>query len=290
MMAAPGRSGPPLGTAFTVSIEARHGVTTGISAADRAHTIRVAVEPRLQARRPRHARATSSRCARAAAACSCAPVRPRARSTSRASPGLTPAGVICEIMNDDGTMARMPDLERLRAEARPPHRHRRRPHPVPPADRAPRAPRRPSSRCALDATGTEWTRHRLRVLDRRAAVPRAREGRRRRRTSPSSAAMHSGSILGDVFALDPASTAGANLREAIRRDRGERARRHRLPPAAQAPAAEIASSTRSRRGRSRARRAAAAPARQPAPRVRPRRAGPRRSRAAQDPPAHEQPA
>ena len=42
---APGRGGPPLGTAFTVSIEARHGVTTGISAADRAHTIRVAIDP-----------------------------------------------------------------------------------------------------------------------------------------------------------------------------------------------------------------------------------------------------
>src|SRR5262249_24160077 len=45
MMGAPGRSGPKLGTAFTVSIEAREGVTTGISAADRAHTIRVASSP-----------------------------------------------------------------------------------------------------------------------------------------------------------------------------------------------------------------------------------------------------
>src|SRR5271165_7682549 len=45
MMHSPGRGGPPLGTAFTVSIEARQGVTTGISAADRAHTIRVAVNP-----------------------------------------------------------------------------------------------------------------------------------------------------------------------------------------------------------------------------------------------------
>src|SRR5437764_2326050 len=45
MMAPPGKSGPPLGTAFTVSIEARHGVTTGISAADRAHTVRVASAP-----------------------------------------------------------------------------------------------------------------------------------------------------------------------------------------------------------------------------------------------------
>src|SRR5262250_3208128 len=45
MMASPGRLGPALGTAFTVSIEARHGVTTGISAADRAHTIRLAANP-----------------------------------------------------------------------------------------------------------------------------------------------------------------------------------------------------------------------------------------------------
>src|ERR1017187_6521772 len=45
MMQSPGRLGPPLGTAFTVSIEARHGVTTGISAADRANTIRVAANP-----------------------------------------------------------------------------------------------------------------------------------------------------------------------------------------------------------------------------------------------------
>jgi 3,4-dihydroxy 2-butanone 4-phosphate synthase/GTP cyclohydrolase II len=45
MMTAPGRHGPPLGTAFTVSIEARTGVTTGISAADRAHTVRVAIAP-----------------------------------------------------------------------------------------------------------------------------------------------------------------------------------------------------------------------------------------------------
>ena len=47
MMASPGRSGPSLGTAFTVSVEARTGVTTGISAADRAHTIRVAASPEI---------------------------------------------------------------------------------------------------------------------------------------------------------------------------------------------------------------------------------------------------
>jgi len=68
-----------LGTAFTVSIEAREGVTTGISAADRAHTIQVAIDP---ASSP----ATSSRSARATAACSGAPARPRPRSTSRGSP------------------------------------------------------------------------------------------------------------------------------------------------------------------------------------------------------------
>src|ERR1035438_6188365 len=48
MMLAPGRMGPALGTAFTVSVEARHGVTTGISAADRAHTIRVAASPEVR--------------------------------------------------------------------------------------------------------------------------------------------------------------------------------------------------------------------------------------------------
>src|SRR5271165_1066672 len=48
MMQSPGRLGPPLGTAFTVSIEARSGVSTGISAADRAHTIRVAANPGCQ--------------------------------------------------------------------------------------------------------------------------------------------------------------------------------------------------------------------------------------------------
>jgi 3,4-dihydroxy 2-butanone 4-phosphate synthase/GTP cyclohydrolase II len=69
-------------TAFTVSIEAKEGVTTGISAADRARTVAVAINPE-------HTEAAVD-IARLA--------------------GLTPAGVICEIMNDDGTMARLPDL------------------------------------------------------------------------------------------------------------------------------------------------------------------------------------
>ena len=100
----------PLQTAFTVSIEARHGVTTGISAADRAHTIQVAIDARSRPERPGPARATSSRSRPRTAACSSAPARPRRQSTSPASPASIPAGVICEIMNDDGTMARVPDL------------------------------------------------------------------------------------------------------------------------------------------------------------------------------------
>ena len=64
------RNEAPLGTAFTVSIEARDGVTTGISAQDRSRTIQVAIDPTKGAARPRSSRATSSRCARATAASS----------------------------------------------------------------------------------------------------------------------------------------------------------------------------------------------------------------------------
>lgn len=105
----------PFGTAFTVSIEARHGVTTGISAADRAVTVKTAISASA---RPNDL------------------VMPGHVFPLRAQPGgvlvrtgqtegsvdlarlagLEPAGVICEIMNDDGTMARMPDLEIFAAE------------------------------------------------------------------------------------------------------------------------------------------------------------------------------
>src|SRR5580693_1800661 len=112
MMQSPGRLGPPLGTAFTVSIEARHGVTTGISAADRAHTIRVAANPGAQAAdivTPGHVFPLRARRGG---------VLVRTGQTEGSIDlarlaDLTPAGVICEIMNDDGTMARMPDLERF---------------------------------------------------------------------------------------------------------------------------------------------------------------------------------
>ncbi|HEY8038731.1 MAG TPA: 3,4-dihydroxy-2-butanone-4-phosphate synthase [Polyangiaceae bacterium] len=112
MMQSPGRLGPPLGTAFTVSIEARHGVTTGISAADRAHTIRVAANPGVRPDdivTPGHVFPLRARKGG---------VLVRTGQTEGSVDlarlaDLTPAGVICEIMNEDGTMARMPDLERF---------------------------------------------------------------------------------------------------------------------------------------------------------------------------------
>jgi 3,4-dihydroxy 2-butanone 4-phosphate synthase/GTP cyclohydrolase II len=112
MMASPGRLGPALGTAFTVSIEARHGVTTGISAADRAHTIRLAANPGTRSDEivtPGHVFPLRARKGG---------VLVRTGQTEGSVDiarlaDLTPAGVICEIMNDDGTMARMPDLERF---------------------------------------------------------------------------------------------------------------------------------------------------------------------------------
>jgi 3,4-dihydroxy 2-butanone 4-phosphate synthase/GTP cyclohydrolase II len=96
-------------TAFTVSIEAREGVTTGISAADRAHTIQVAIDPSRAAHdiaSPGHVFPLVAKDGG---------VLVRAGHTEAAVDisklaGLNPSGVICEIMNDDGTMARLPDL------------------------------------------------------------------------------------------------------------------------------------------------------------------------------------
>ena len=85
----PRTTGAAFDTAFTVSIEARSGVTTGISAHDRAHTIRVAIDPSSSAEdlvRP----VTSSPCARGRGACSSGPDTPRPRSTSPAWRGCGP--------------------------------------------------------------------------------------------------------------------------------------------------------------------------------------------------------
>src|SRR6202012_2399316 len=96
-------------TAVTVSIEARDGVTTGISAHDRAHTIAVAINPECG----RNATVTPGHIfplmAREGGALVRAGHTEAAVDISRLA-GLTPAGVGCEIMNDDGTMARLPDL------------------------------------------------------------------------------------------------------------------------------------------------------------------------------------
>lgn len=110
MMNAPGRLGPALGTAFTVSVEARQGVTTGISAPDRAHTIRVAANPNARADdivTPGHVFPLKAR--RGGVLVRTGQTEGSVDMARLAD--LTPAGVICEIMKDDGTMARMPDLE-----------------------------------------------------------------------------------------------------------------------------------------------------------------------------------
>jgi 3,4-dihydroxy 2-butanone 4-phosphate synthase/GTP cyclohydrolase II len=100
------------GTNFTVSIEAAEGVTTGISAADRAHTIRVACAPAARAEdlvQPGHvfplvaqAGGVLARAGHTEACCDLARLA-----------GFSPAAVLCEIMNDDGSMARLPDLVRF---------------------------------------------------------------------------------------------------------------------------------------------------------------------------------
>lgn len=103
------------GTAFTVSIEAKEGVTTGISAHDRAHTIAVAVDPSKgpgDLVSPGHVFPLVARDGG---------VLVRAGHTEAAVDisrlgGLNPAGVICEVMNEDGTMARLPQLLRFAAE------------------------------------------------------------------------------------------------------------------------------------------------------------------------------
>ncbi|MFL6012022.1 MAG: bifunctional 3,4-dihydroxy-2-butanone-4-phosphate synthase/GTP cyclohydrolase II [Gaiellaceae bacterium] len=103
------RNESPFGTAFTVSVEAREGVTTGISAPDRSRTIQVAIDPKATAEdlvQPGHIFPLRAREGG---------VLMRAGQTEAAVDlarlaGLIPAGVVCEIMNEDGTMARVPDL------------------------------------------------------------------------------------------------------------------------------------------------------------------------------------
>ncbi|MBK0392939.1 bifunctional 3,4-dihydroxy-2-butanone-4-phosphate synthase/GTP cyclohydrolase II [Ramlibacter algicola] len=109
------RNGTKMGTAFTVSIEAAQGVTTGISAADRARTVQAAVAKDAKADdlvQPGHIFPLQAvdggvlmRAGHTEAGCDLAGMA-----------GLTPAAVICEVMKDDGTMARLPDLQLFAAE------------------------------------------------------------------------------------------------------------------------------------------------------------------------------
>jgi 3,4-dihydroxy 2-butanone 4-phosphate synthase/GTP cyclohydrolase II len=213
MMAAPGRSAPTLGTAFTMSIEARHGVTTGISAADRAHTMRLAASTECKPEdlvTPGHVFPLRARKGG---------VLVRTGQTEGSVDlarlaGLTPAGVICEIMRDDGSMARMPDLEvfakkhglrivtiadliqyRLQTERLV---HKVAEGPV-----------------RLDETGTEWI---VNVYESATDVRQFVALTKGELTGgdPVLCRMHSGSTIGDVFASTPRE-GGRNLREAIRR-------------------------------------------------------------------------
>ena len=109
------KNGAQYGTNFTVSIEAAEGISTGISAADRAHTIQTAVSPAARPEdivQPGHIFPLRSQKGG---------VLVRAGHTEAAvdlaqMSGLMPAGVICEILNDDGTMARMPELMKFAEE------------------------------------------------------------------------------------------------------------------------------------------------------------------------------
>ena len=211
MMQPVGRKGPPLGTAFTVSVEARNGVTTGISSADRAHTVRVAASPEARPDdlvTPGHVFPLRARNGG---------VLVRTGQTEGSVDlarlaGLTPAGVICEIMNDDGTMARMPDLERFAAQ----HgllilsiadliQYRLR------MDRLVRRVR--ESTLVLDQTGTPW---RVVVyeadLDRRQVLALLKG--EVSPTEPTLVRMHAGSTLADLFASTERE-GGHNLRQAI---------------------------------------------------------------------------
>lgn len=236
MMASPGRSGPSLGTAFTVSIEARHGVTTGISAADRAHTIRVAASPECKPEElvtPGHVFPLRARKGG---------VLVRTGQTEGSVDlarlaGLNPSGVICEIMKEDGSMARMPDLEifakkhglrivtiadliqyRLQTEGL--------------------VKRVATGSIPLDETGNDWTA---------AVYESSTDGRQfvaliRGELVPDQAAlvrMHSGSLIGDVFASTKGD-GGRNLREAIRKIEAAKNGVIVYLPPRQQPSAEIA--------------------------------------------------
>ncbi len=211
MMSAPGRGGPPLGTAFTVSIEARHGVTTGISAADRAHTIRTAIRPDASPQdlvTPGHVFPLRARRGG---------VLVRTGQTEGSVDlarlaGCSPSAVICEIMNDDGTMARQPDLERFAA------RHELLIVKV--ADliqyrmQTERLVRKIAEHTMkLDVTGTDWNVLVYEVTTETRQFLVLVKGDITGDT-PILARVHGGSMISDIFSSTE-SDGGKNLREAL---------------------------------------------------------------------------
>lgn len=210
LMASP-RGGPALGTAFTLSIEARYGVTTGISAADRSRTIQVAIDDNAGPAdivTPGHVFPLKARRGG---------VLVRTGQTEGSVDlarlaGLKPAGVICEIMNDDGTMARMPDLEAFASE----HglkiltiadliRYRLQTERL--------VKRSQEVNLRLDQTGTDWKAICYEVsIDGRDMLALVKGDLQ----AETLCRMHRGSTISDVFA-SPISEGGNNLRESIDR-------------------------------------------------------------------------
>jgi 3,4-dihydroxy 2-butanone 4-phosphate synthase/GTP cyclohydrolase II len=213
MMQVPRRGGPPLGTAFTVSIEARQGVSTGISAADRAHTIRVAVSPNARPEdvvTPGHVFPLKARQGG---------VLVRTGQTEGSVDlarlaDLTPAGVICEIMKDDGTMARMPDLEEFAGK------HGLRILTIADLIRyrlftERLVKRRAEETVILDQTGTEWREIVYETtIDDRQFLTLIRGDLTGGGSSPPLCRVHTGSTVGDVFLSTPRD-GGRHLRETI---------------------------------------------------------------------------
>jgi 3,4-dihydroxy 2-butanone 4-phosphate synthase/GTP cyclohydrolase II len=213
MMIAPGHPSPALGTAFTVSIEARTGVTTGISAADRARTIKVACNPEAKAEdlvTPGHVFPLRARKGG---------VLVRTGQTEGSVDlarlaGLTPAGIICEIMKDDGTMARMPDLEPFA-----------RAHDLPILTIADLIQYRLQTErfvhrvaelpLRLDLTGTEWTACAYQASTDRQQFLALVRGEVANATEPVLCRVHRGSTLGDLFSSTE-SEGGQHLRQAVR--------------------------------------------------------------------------
>ncbi|MET0410709.1 MAG: 3,4-dihydroxy-2-butanone-4-phosphate synthase, partial [Polyangiaceae bacterium] len=208
-----GRGGPKLGTAFTLSIEARRGVTTGISAADRARTIQAAIARDARPDdvvTPGHIFPLKARAGG---------VLVRTGQTEGSVDlavlaGLIPAGVICEIMNDDGTMARLPDLEVFAAQydmkiltIADLIRYRLHTENL--------VRRQSEHRMLLDETGSEW-----RVLVYASSVGGGQfvalvKGDPEQAES-TLCRMHSGSLVSDVFG-STLLEGRSNLRRAIRR-------------------------------------------------------------------------